>query len=55
MISGRVTDVSGTGVAGATVIVKGTPNGTTTVGDGSFSLDLKMPVRTLCCKSHLSV
>ena len=41
MISGRVTDVSGTGVAGATVIVKGTPNGTTTVGDGSFSLDLK--------------
>ena len=41
MISGRVTDASGTGVAGATVIVKGTPNGTTTVGDGSFSLDLK--------------
>lgn len=41
ILRGRVSDPSGTGIAGATVLVKGTANGTTTVADGSFALDLK--------------
>ncbi|WP_298553845.1 mucoidy inhibitor MuiA family protein [uncultured Algibacter sp.] len=37
-ISGIVTDASGTPLPGATVLVKGTTNGTTTDFDGNFSL-----------------
>ncbi|WP_298345633.1 mucoidy inhibitor MuiA family protein [uncultured Algibacter sp.] len=37
-ISGIVTDASGTPLPGATVLVKGTSNGTTTDFDGNFSL-----------------
>ncbi|MES2776381.1 MAG: TonB-dependent receptor [Bacteroidota bacterium] len=37
-ITGRVTDSSGTPVAGASVIVKGTKNGTSAGADGTFSI-----------------
>ena len=38
-ISGKVTDDSGNGLPGATVLVKGTQNGAITDGDGSFTLN----------------
>lgn len=37
-VSGTVTDASGEGLIGASVIVKGTSTGTTTDGDGKFNL-----------------
>lgn len=39
-ITGKVTDVNGTGIPGATVIVEGTTTGTATDIDGNFSLDV---------------
>lgn len=39
-ISGRVTDDKGTAVSNASVTVKGTPIGTTTDGEGRFSLNI---------------
>ena len=38
-ISGRITDTSGEPVIGASVVVKGTTNGTITDFDGKFSLN----------------
>jgi TonB-linked SusC/RagA family outer membrane protein len=38
-VTGRVTDNSGVGIPGATVIEKGTSNGTITDGEGRFSLN----------------
>lgn len=38
-VSGRVTDSEGNGLPGATVVIKGTTNGTTTDVDGNFSLE----------------
>lgn len=38
-VSGRVTDSEGNGLPGATVVVKGTTNGTTTDVDGNFNLE----------------
>ncbi|MDE5919227.1 MAG: TonB-dependent receptor, partial [Duncaniella sp.] len=40
LVSGTVTDESGEGVIGATVMVKGTKNGTATDIDGRFSLNI---------------
>jgi TonB-linked SusC/RagA family outer membrane protein len=39
-VSGRVTQGKGEGLPGVTVIVKGTTQGTTTDGDGNFSLNV---------------
>ncbi len=39
-ISGRVTDESGAGLPGVTVLLKGTTTGTATGGDGSYSLSV---------------
>src|SRR5215213_7812709 len=39
-ISGRITDQQGRGVLGASVLVKGTTNGTVSAADGSFSLSV---------------
>jgi TonB-linked SusC/RagA family outer membrane protein len=38
IISGKVVDASGAPLAGITVMIKGTKRGTTTLGDGTFSL-----------------
>ncbi|TWI79124.1 TonB-linked SusC/RagA family outer membrane protein [Lacibacter cauensis] len=46
-ITGKVTDDSGAPIAGATVIVKGTTNGTSTDINGSFSLSVSSSARTL--------
>ena len=37
-VSGRVTSTDGTAIAGATVVVEGTNIGTTTDGDGKYTL-----------------
>ncbi len=39
-IKGRVTEENGTPIPGASVIVKGTPNGTATDADGNFSVSV---------------
>lgn len=39
-INGKVIDVNGIGIPGATVIVEGTPTGTATDMDGNFTLDV---------------
>jgi TonB-linked SusC/RagA family outer membrane protein len=46
-IAGRVTDQSGAGLAGASVLVRGTNLGTTSGTDGSFSLSVPASARTL--------
>src|SRR5438477_11902370 len=46
-LSGIVKDDKGIAVAGATVQVKGTRTGTTTRGDGSFSLEVPSTARTI--------
>ena len=38
-IRGKITDQAGNPVVGASVIVKGTTTGTTSLSDGSFALD----------------
>ena len=50
-VSGRVTDVNGTGVQGVNVIVKGTNVGTTTGDDGSYSLTVPSGGNTLVFSS----
>ncbi|HET9431195.1 MAG TPA: SusC/RagA family TonB-linked outer membrane protein, partial [Chitinophagaceae bacterium] len=47
IITGKVTDSKGAGIAGASVIIKGTQEGTTTNDDGSFSLALSGAAKTL--------
>ncbi|MBL7744980.1 MAG: von Willebrand factor type A domain-containing protein [Chitinophagaceae bacterium] len=46
-VSGKVIDETGSPVAGATVSVKGTAQGTVTKADGSFSITLPKPEMTL--------
>ncbi|MGZ8538342.1 MAG: SusC/RagA family TonB-linked outer membrane protein, partial [Flavisolibacter sp.] len=46
-ISGKVTDEKGVPVANASVVVKGTRNGTITATDGSFSLSVPSNARAL--------
>jgi len=41
VLSGKVTDPSGSALAGVTVLVKGTSNGTMTGADGSYSLQAR--------------
>ena len=48
-ISGKVTDQTGNGIAGASVIVKDTTTGTSTGSDGSYSLNVKDGNATLVC------
>jgi len=48
-ISGKVTDQTGNGIAGASVIVKETTTGTSTGSDGSYSLNVKDGNATLVC------
>ncbi|GAB3163215.1 TonB-dependent receptor [Telluribacter humicola] len=40
LISGKVTDDTGAGLPGVSVVIKGTTRGTTTNGDGQFQLDV---------------
>lgn len=47
-ISGKVTDQTGNGIAGASVIVKGTTTGTSTGSDGSYSLNERMGMQPSC-------
>lgn len=49
-ISGRVTDANGAGLPGVTVLERGTTNGTSSGGDGSFSLSVQ-PGATLVLSS----
>jgi TonB-linked SusC/RagA family outer membrane protein len=40
-ISGKITDISGTGIPGATVVLKGSQTGTNTNGEGDYSINVK--------------
>ena len=40
VITGRVTDENGAPVSNASVIIKGTPGGTTTKADGTYSIGI---------------
>ena len=40
-VTGKVTDEKGAAIAGASVIEKGTKNGTAAANDGTFSLSVK--------------
>src|SRR3569833_1064849 len=51
VISGRVTDAAGKGVAGVSVTVKGQSIGTTTSDDGSYSLNIPSNATTLVFSS----
>ncbi len=42
-VTGRVIDVSGTGIPGATVLIKGTPIGSNTDADGRFTIQTRSP------------
>ncbi|MBC7892279.1 MAG: SusC/RagA family TonB-linked outer membrane protein [Sphingobacteriaceae bacterium] len=46
VVSGRVTDEKGTGMAGVSVLLKGTQQGTSTNADGGFQLDLPDAARS---------
>ncbi|HSC40279.1 MAG TPA: SusC/RagA family TonB-linked outer membrane protein, partial [Chitinophagaceae bacterium] len=46
-ISGKVTDDKGTPIGGASVLVKGTLNGTSTTSDGTFSIAVSTAAKTL--------
>jgi hypothetical protein len=46
-ITGRITDEAGAGLAGASIVAKGTTIGTTSGADGSFSLSVPATARTL--------
>src|SRR5688500_2147983 len=50
-ITGRITDASGNGVPGASILVKGTSIGTTTSDNGNFSLSVPENARTLVVSS----
>jgi hypothetical protein len=39
-VTGKVTDDKGAGIAGATILEKGTRNGTSAGSDGAFSLKM---------------
>jgi TonB-linked SusC/RagA family outer membrane protein len=46
-VTGKVTDVAGVGIPGATVVLKGTQSGTNTNADGEFSINVGAPNATL--------
>lgn len=46
-VTGRVTDDTGAGLPGASVVIKGTTNGTTTDANGAFSLSVPTGTETL--------
>jgi TonB-linked SusC/RagA family outer membrane protein len=46
-VTGKVTDVAGVGIPGATVVVKGTQSGTNTNADGEFSMNVASSNATL--------
>lgn len=48
-VSGKVTDPSGNGIVGASVVVKGTTTGTSTGSEGVYSLTVGSPDATLVC------
>lgn len=50
-ITGKVTDEKGAPIANASVLVKGTSTGTTTKGDGTFSLSVPASARQLVFSS----
>jgi TonB-linked SusC/RagA family outer membrane protein len=50
-ISGRITDGQGTGIANASVVVKGTKIGTTTSADGIYSLSVPPSAKALVVSS----
>src|SRR5689334_2282610 len=51
VISGKIIDSSGNGVAGATVTAKGSSKGTQTATDGTFSLSVPSSVTALSVSS----
>ena len=53
-VSGRVTDASGSGVAGITVTVKGSNNATQTSNDGTYSVLVPQGANTVSY-THLDV
>ena len=40
-VSGRITDIAGSGIPGATVVVKGTQMGTNTNSEGQYTLNVR--------------
>ena len=50
-VTGKVTDEKGTPVANASVLVKGTTKGVTTLDDGSFSISVPVTAKTLVISS----
>lgn len=40
-VSGRITDIGGSGIPGATVVIKGTQMGTNTNGEGDYSINVR--------------
>jgi len=40
-VTGRITDIAGSGIPGATVVLKGTQLGTNTTAEGDFSINVK--------------
>jgi hypothetical protein len=46
-ITGKVTDENGAPISGASVLVKGSKTGTTTKGDGTFSLNVPASAKQL--------
>lgn len=40
-VSGRITDIAGSGIPGATVVIKGTQMGTNTNSDGQYTLNVR--------------
>lgn len=51
IVTGKITDINGIPIPNASVIVKGTSNGTTTKSDGSFSLSVSADAKTLVISS----
>lgn len=51
IVTGKITDINGIPIPNASVIVKGTSNGTTTKSDGSFSLSVSSDAKTLVISS----
>ncbi|QRR01811.1 SusC/RagA family TonB-linked outer membrane protein [Dyadobacter sandarakinus] len=46
-VTGKITDIAGTGIPGATVVIKGTQSGTNTNSEGDFSIDVRSNNETL--------
>lgn len=50
-VTGRITDALGNGIANASVTIKGTSSGTSTAGNGSFTLSVPSSARALVVSS----